>query len=104
MRRTKIVATVGPATSTPERLTELIEAGTDVVRLNFSHGDQEQHAGTIRAVREAAGRAGREVGVLGDLPGPKIRVGDIEGDVVEIESGDQLELTNEPVLGNEHRV
>jgi pyruvate kinase len=103
MRRTKIVATVGPATSTPERLHELILAGTDVFRLNFSHAGPEQHGRTVAAIRETASALGREVGVLGDLPGPKIRVGEIEGDVVELEAGEQLELTNQQVIGNQHR-
>src|SRR3954454_10214203 len=104
MRRTKIVATVGPATAGVERLTELIGAGADVLRLNFSHAPPERHAQTIRDIRAAAEAAGREVGILGDLPGPKIRVGDVEGDVVELESGAELMLTEEAVLGSADRI
>jgi pyruvate kinase len=104
MRRTKIVATVGPATAGVEKLTELIRAGADVLRLNFSHAPPERHAETIQEIRAAAKAAGREVGVLGDLPGPKIRVGDVEGDVVELETGAKLELTEEQVLGSVDRI
>jgi pyruvate kinase len=104
MRRTKIVATVGPATAGVERLTRLIEAGADVLRLNFSHAEPDQHAETIRDIRAAAEAAGREVGILGDLPGPKLRVGDIEGDVVELEAGTELELTEEPDPGTAERI
>lgn len=72
--RTKILATLGPATDAPGRIEALLRAGVNVVRLNFSHGTPEQHAARITAVREAAQRIGREVGVLADLQGPKIRV------------------------------
>jgi len=67
MRRTKIVATIGPASRDPEVLARMIEAGMDVARLNFSHGTREDHAKTARRVREAAGRAGRQVTILQDL-------------------------------------
>ena len=74
-RRTKIVATIGPASRDPEVLVRMVEAGMDVARLNFSHGTAEQHAETAQRVREAAGRAGRPVAILQDLPGPKLRIG-----------------------------
>ncbi len=74
-RRTKIVCTLGPASWSPERIDSLIQAGMDVARINFSHGELERHAETIRNVREASVRAGRPIAVLGDLQGPKIRVG-----------------------------
>ncbi len=73
-RRTKIVATLGPATDTDRALNDLIEAGTDLVRVNFSHGSFEEHAGRIERARAAATRAGRVVGILGDLRGPKVRI------------------------------
>ena len=79
-RRTKIVATVGPATWEPEKLVELIAAGADVLRLNFSHADQERQAETIDSIRGAAETVGREVAILGDLPGPKLRIGLMRGD------------------------
>ena len=74
LRRTKIVATLGPATDDPAVLTEMVRAGVDVVRLNFSHGAVADHARRVESVREAARKAGRYVGVLGDLQGPKIRI------------------------------
>jgi pyruvate kinase len=103
-RRTKIVATVGPATWEPETLEELISAGADVLRLNFSHADEDRHARTISSIRAAAERAGREVAVLGDLPGPKLRVGEMQGDVVELHTGSHVTLTPEAVEGDEHTI
>ncbi len=80
-RRTKIVATVGPGDARPSRRwSELIEAGADVFRLNFSHGTREDHAENVALAREAArARPASEVGILGDLPGPKLRLGEVEG-------------------------
>src|SRR5271166_5863508 len=72
MRRTKIVATIGPASRDPDTLVRLVEAGMDVARLNYSHGTLDEHAETVRRVRDAAGRAGRPVAILQDLPGPKL--------------------------------
>ncbi|HET8593521.1 MAG TPA: pyruvate kinase [Solirubrobacterales bacterium] len=103
-RRTKIVATVGPATWDPDTLTELIEAGADVLRLNFSHAGEERNARTIDAIREAAERAGREVAILGDLPGPKLRVGEIHDDVVELHTGSHVSLTPSEVEGDEETI
>lgn len=74
MRRTKIVATLGPATSTPEAIEAVIRAGVDVVRLNFSHGTAQEHIARAKLVREMAQKAGRIVGILGDLQGPKLRI------------------------------
>jgi pyruvate kinase len=97
MRRTKIVATVGPASRDPEMLFRLVRAGVDVFRLNYSHSDHETHAETLRAVREAARLAGREVGVLQDLAGPKIRTGDVAGDErVPLEAGEVVVLRAGP--------
>jgi pyruvate kinase len=87
-RRTKIVATIGPASHDPEILVRMVAAGMDVARLNFSHGSHEQHAHTARLVREAAGRAGRPVAILQDLPGPKLRIGPLEDDTAELKPGD----------------
>jgi pyruvate kinase len=91
-RRTKIVATLGPASRNAETALALIEAGVDVVRLNFSHGTRDEHAANVAIVREAAQRTGKEIGILGDLPGPKIRLGDVEGGVIDLESGGELAL------------
>jgi pyruvate kinase len=92
MRRTKIVATIGPASSDPETLTRMVQAGLDVARLNFSHGTRELHAENARRVRDAAGRAGRQVAILQDLPGPKIRIGALQDDLVELKPGEKLVL------------
>ncbi|MEA2297360.1 MAG: pyruvate kinase [Solirubrobacteraceae bacterium] len=90
MRRTKIVATIGPASREPEVLVRLVEAGMDVARLNYSHGTPEEHADTVRLVRDAAGRAGRPVAILQDLPGPKLRIGALREDLAELKVGDLL--------------
>jgi pyruvate kinase len=87
MRRTKIVATIGPASRDPEVLRRMVEAGMDVARLNFSHGTVEEHAETARRVRDAANAAGRPVAVLQDLPGPKMRIGQLRDDRVELDTG-----------------
>src|SRR4051812_1900278 len=87
-RRTKIVATIGPASRDPEVLARMVEAGMDVARLNFSHGSADEHAETARLVREAAGRVGRQVAILQDLPGPKLRIGRLRDDVAEFKPGD----------------
>jgi pyruvate kinase len=90
MRRTKIVATIGPASRDPEVLVRMVDAGMDVARLNFSHGSAEEHAETARRVREAAGRAGRPVALLQDLPGPKLRIGPLADGIAELKPGDHL--------------
>jgi pyruvate kinase len=98
-RRTKIVATIGPATRSLERMTELIRAGADVFRLNFSHGTRDEHAASVTKAREASQLAGREVGLLGDLPGPKLRLDEVEGGVVELHTGSELTLTTGEEIG-----
>src|SRR3954451_10346765 len=90
MRRTKIVATIGPASRDPEVLVRMVEAGMDVARLNFSHGSAEEHAEVAQRVREAARRAGRQVAVLQDLPGPKLRIGPLRDDIAELKPGDPV--------------
>jgi pyruvate kinase len=89
-RRTKIVATIGPASREPDTLVAMIEAGMDVARLNYSHGTLDEHAETVERLRDAAGRAGRPVAVLQDLPGPKLRIGPLREDVVELKPGDRI--------------
>src|SRR5436305_14057570 len=84
MRRTKIVATIGPASREPETLVRMVEAGMDVARLNYSHGTLEEHSETVRRVREAAGRAGRPVAILQDLPGRKLRLEPARADAVAL--------------------
>ncbi len=103
-RRTKIVCTLGPASSSPEIIRELIAAGMDVARLNFSHGTHDDHRAAIRLVREEAERAGRVVPILQDLQGPKIRLGNVEHGGVLIHKGQTLVLTSEPLeLSNQER-
>src|SRR5918997_5169297 len=104
MRSTKIVATIGPASKDPEVLVAMLEAGMDVARLNFAHGDREQHAETAQLIREAASRAGREVAILGDLPGPKLRIGPVAGGVAELARESLVVLTAEQSEGTSHRL
>ena len=98
-RRTKIVATVGPATRSVETMADLIDAGADVLRLNFSHGTRDEHAENIEMARRAAELAGHEVGLLGDLPGPKLRIDEVEGGVVELDTGSEVTLTTSEEVG-----
>jgi pyruvate kinase len=105
MRRTKIVATIGPACRDPETLARMVEAGMDVARLNFSHGSRAEHEENVQLVRDAAGRAGRQVAILQDLPGPKLRIGPLREDLIDLRPGDQLTLicgSDEP--GDEERL
>jgi pyruvate kinase len=92
MRRTKIVATIGPASGSPEMLDRLIDAGMDVARLNFSHGTRSTHARTVERIREASNRQGKPVAILQDLPGPKLRIGDVEGGVAEFTHGARVTM------------
>jgi pyruvate kinase len=105
-RRTKILATLGPATDQPGVLEQLIEAGVNVVRLNFSHGTPDQHAGRVAKVREIAASIGREVGVLADLQGPKIRIEKFASDKVQLLSGQAFRLLcrKEVPMGDETQV
>ena len=104
MRSTKIVATIGPASRDPAVLERMIAVGMDVARLNFAHGAPEQHAEAVERVRAAAERVGREVAVLQDIPGPKLRIGPVAGDVVTLEAGSSVVLTAERVTGDAHRL
>ena len=106
MRRTKIVATIGPASRELETLVRMVSAGMDVARLNYSHGTLEEHAETVRRVRDAAGRAGRPVAILQDLPGPKLRIGPLREDVVELTPGERLTFTcgDEELAGDAHHM
>ncbi|HXN38758.1 MAG TPA: pyruvate kinase, partial [Solirubrobacteraceae bacterium] len=106
MRRTKIVATIGPASREPETLVRMVAAGMDVARLNYSHGTLEEHAETVRRVRDAAGRVGRPVAILQDLPGPKLRIGPLREDVVELTPGERLTFScgNEELAGDAHHM
>ena len=104
MRQTKIVATLGPASDSPEKLAELIVAGVDVFRLNFSHGDVDRHRETIANIRVAAKKAGRDVAILQDLCGPKIRVGAMRGGAVTLVSGSEVVVTTREIEGTPERI
>jgi pyruvate kinase len=95
LRRTKILATLGPATDDPERLKKMIEAGVDVVRVNFSHGVAEDHAHRVQSVRDCAAALGRDVGVLADLQGPKIRIDQFRYGAIELYEGAHFTLDAE---------
>lgn len=102
--RTKIVCTLGPASDPPEVLRAMIRAGMRVARINFSHGDQAVHAYHIDLVRQIAQEERRVVAVLGDLQGPRWRVGDIEGSSVPLIPGQPITLTTRPVPGSPQEV
>ncbi len=97
MRRTKIVATVGPASRSPQRLEQLIQAGVNVFRLNFSHGSHDEHLAVMTSVREIATRLRKPVALLQDLSGPKIRTGKVK-DGVELVNGARITITTEPLV------
>ena len=103
-RHTKIVATLGPASSTQEVLERMVQAGVDVVRMNFSHGTADDHKARAEGIRAAAAKYGRTVGILGDLQGPKIRVGKFESGKITLVIGDSFILDAQCTLGNQERV
>ncbi|MEM7164617.1 MAG: pyruvate kinase [Planctomycetota bacterium] len=101
-RRTKIVATLGPQTCTSESVGALLRCGVDMARINASHGDHAGHASLIKIVREEAAKLGRPVGVLYDLQGPKIRIGEFDGDPIPVQLGDEFALAvGRPPTGDE---
>ena len=101
--KTKIVATIGPASESAEILTRLIRAGLNVARLNFSHGDFSKHAEVIGRIRDAAAAMGKRVAIMADLPGPKMRLGKIEPEPIHLQPGDHFTLTNEDIVGDRQR-
>ncbi len=103
-QKTKIVATIGPASASPEKLRALIDAGMDVARLNFSHGDPAYHATLIARIREAAKAADARVAIMGDLPGPKMRIGKLATEPLELMPGAMFTLTTEDIVGDASRV
>lgn len=100
MLRTKIVCTIGPASRAPEMLRELMLAGMDVARLNFSHGSQSYHGENIERIRAVAHEVGKPIAILTDLQGPKLRVGKMEGEGVLLASGEKVVLTTRPIVGH----
>jgi len=103
-RRVKIVATIGPASSSYERLDELFRAGADVFRLNFSHGTQDDHAGVVERIRKVEKKTGRPIGILADLQGPKLRVGHFAAGHVVLQWGRSLRLDLQATPGDSGRV
>lgn len=102
--KTKIVATIGPASDAPDMLQRLIRVGLDVARLNFSHGDVAAHGERIGRIRAAAAAVGRRVTIMADLPGPKMRLGRIDPEPIQLRPGDRLALTSDDIIGNAQRI
>jgi len=103
-QNTKIVATIGPASRSPEQLMALVEAGVDVFRLNFSHGTHEDHLEVIQRIEAINCEYHLHIGILADLQGPKLRVGKIENDALILEPGDIITLVNQEVIGTRERI
>lgn len=99
MKKTKIVCTIGPASESVEMLTKLMEAGMNVARLNFSHGDFEEHGARIKNIREASKKLGKNVGILLDTKGPEIRTHDMENGELELQAGNEIIVSTKQVLG-----
>jgi pyruvate kinase len=103
-RKTKIVATIGPVTSSKENLIKLIKSGVNVCRLNFSHSTHEEHIGVIKNIREADKELGTHTAILGDLQGPKIRIGDVKDNNIELVPGAEIIITTKSVIGTADKV
>jgi pyruvate kinase len=104
MRRTKILATVGPSTAAPGQLVAVIKAGADALRLNFSHGTSEDHRESLRQMHQAARQAGREIAIVADVPGPKIRIGVLAKGELRLTTGQRWSFDTDPAPGDETRV
>ena len=104
LRRAKIICTIGPSTSSASAIKELLQAGMDVARINFSHGTHKEHASYIKNLRKTAKQIGSPLAIMQDLPGPKNRTGKLEKGVVELKENDSFVLTTREVLGDEHQV
>jgi pyruvate kinase len=102
--KTKLVCTIGPASDSPEMIEKMIEAGMNVARLNFSHGDFTTHAEVIKKIRDASAKTGKRIAILADLPGPKMRIGDLAEDPVSLETGASFTLTAKEIIGSRSRV
>lgn len=104
MRKTKIVCTIGPASESIENLTKLVNAGMNVMRLNFSHGDFEEHGGRIKNIREVTKNTGKNVAILLDTKGPEIRTGKLKVEPIELVQDETIILTTEEILGDKDRI
>ncbi len=103
MRRTKILATIGPASNNEETVLRLLTSGVDSFRLNFSHGTHAEHGKVIQLIRSVATELGRYVPIVGDIQGPKLRIGEVDG-VIELKSGQQFEISTQATKGSAQRV
>lgn len=103
-RQTKILATLGPASRSPEMLAQLVEAGVNVFRLNFSHGSHEDHANAVKLIRDLEEKIGTPIGILADMQGPKLRIGTFENDAIDIEKGMVIRFDLDKTPGNKTRV
>jgi pyruvate kinase len=102
--KSKIVCTIGPASDSPAALQAMIQAGMNVARLNFSHGDFQSHGETIKKIRIASEAVGKRVAIMADLPGPKMRIGELGEEPVQLKAGDHFTLTTEDIVGDAARV
>ena len=98
-RKTKIICTIGPASESKEMMTKLVENGMNIIRLNFSHGDYEEHGNRIKNIREVVKETGKNIAILLDTKGPEVRLGDFENGVEEYEKGEIVTIVREKVLG-----
>ena len=103
LHKTKIVCTIGPASASPEVMEKMIQAGMNIARLNFSHGDFDSHRIVVRNLRSAANAAGKRVAIMADLSGPKMRIGKLVQEPVELKSGDTYTLTTDNIVGDSER-
>ena len=99
-KRTKIIATIGPASSSPQMIAKLIHAGMDAARLNFSHGERKEHRKRIKMIRAEAAKAGKHIAIIQDLQGPKLRVGDLKGGSAILKKGAEVTITARKVIGS----
>src|SRR4026207_1381757 len=102
--KTKIVATIGPASQSPETLAQIIDAGMNIARLNFSHGESASHRQVIKNIRAASAQTGRRVAIMADLPGPKMRIGNFGVEKIELKPDDRFTLTTEQLIGDPQQV
>ena len=103
-KRTKVIATVGPACNTEEKLWELVQAGVNIFRLNFSHGSHDVHLQVINNIRNINKKHGTNIAILQDLQGPKIRTGEIENNGVDLIPGEKITITTEKIIGNAKKI
>jgi len=102
--KTKIICTIGPASRSLEVIEQMTRAGMNVARLNFSHGDFIGHKKVIENIRAASREVGKRIAIMGDLPGPKMRIGQLADEPIELKSGDAFTLTTEQITGDRQRV